>query len=77
MQKLEGREAVYLKGAYQRETTVHTVLCHFTSNTLYNAGFIMEHKCPIVSLHFLNEWGDLQVVPYKAKTPEGTTVQRL
>ena len=34
-------------------------------------GFISEHKNPIVGIHFLNEWGDLQVVPYKAQTSDG------
>ena len=34
-------------------------------------GYVSEHKNPIVSIHFLNEWGDLQVVPYKAQTSDG------
>ena len=37
-------------------------------------GYISEHKNPIVSIHFLNEWGDLQVVPYKAQTPDGKII---
>ena len=28
-------------------------------------GFITETKGPVVNIMFLNEWGDLQVVPYK------------
>ena len=33
-------------------------------NTCYfHTGFV--HKSPIVSIHFLNEWGDQKVVPYK------------
>ena len=37
-------------------------------------GYISEHKNPIVSIHFLNEWGNLQVVPYKAQTPDGKII---
>ena len=29
----------------------------------FHTGFV--HKSPIVSIHFLNEWGDQKVVPYK------------
>ena len=34
-------------------------------------GYVSEHKNPIVSIHFLNEWGELQLVPYKAQTLDG------
>ena len=40
-------------------------LYHCSICTLYTpAGLILENKHPIVAMHFLNEWGDRQVVPY-------------
>ena len=32
---------------------------------IYCVGLISEHKHPIVTMQFLNEWGDRQVVPYR------------
>ena len=31
----------------------------------YCVGLISEHKHPIVTMQFLNEWGDHQVVPHR------------
>ena len=35
-------------------------------------GFV--HKSPIVSIHFLNEWGDQKLVPYK---PQNLSRERM
>ena len=40
--------------------TLHALLiswCH-------HVGLISEHKYPIVTMQFLNQWGDRQIVPY-------------
>ena len=40
-------------------------ICIYVCSVLNCAGLISEHKHPIVTMQFLNEWGDRQVVPYR------------
>ena len=57
------KQAVYYTHTYTHtHTHTHT---HTQTHTHTHTGVVAEHKSPIVSFHFLNEWGDLQAVPFK------------